>query len=291
MMRRLRPVIGLGLLGYGLLVVLRILAHDALLAGGLSLVLGLLLLATGLPVVEVRRGRLVAAIGAVAVGGVLGYNVATGSGLGGHEWGLLLYGALLLVAATRLDRAVGRTQVGTLVGWSFPLLLAPLLLFALNAVIAGNADPSAGGVMRPLIAHTLVLPMAWGLALFGTPTDVVGTDVLITTTRGTLTLGIGLVCAGLYPMVLFTGVLALHAWREGLPPRRLAAYLALGFVGLWVANLLRLVLLAKVGVRYGAEALTTVHAHIGWVLFALFMALYWAIVLRYVEGPRTADPA
>lgn len=286
MIRRLRPLIGLALVGYGILVVLRVMAHDALIAGVASLILGTILLAMGIPSLDVRRGSLVAGLGAAAVVGVLGYNLIAHSGLILPEWGLLLYGTALLVAAPLLDRKVGKVQVGTLVGWSFPLLLAPLLMFALNALLSGPAAGRAGGAADPIIGYLLVGPMAAGLTLFGTPAEVVANNVIIETPRGSLALGIGLVCAGLYPMVLFLGVLGLHAWRENLSGPRVAAYLGLGFVGLWFANLLRLIMLAKIGERWGGEALQTAHAHLGWILFALFMAVFWVIVLRRLEAPR-----
>lgn len=289
--RRLRPIAGLVLVGYGLLIVLRVLAHDAMLAGAASILLGALLLIPGLPQVHVRRRRLVAALGAGAVAGVLGYNLITRSGLGAPELGLLVYGALLLVASRHLDLRIGRTSVASLVGWSFPLLLAPLLLFAINAVLSGPAATQTGTAAGPIIHHTLVRPMAFGLTLFGSPTEVIGNNVILQTSRGSLTLGVGLVCAGLYPMILFMGVLALHGWQTGLRPGRFAAYLGVGLIGLWLANLARLVLLAKIGQRWGGDALQTAHAHLGWILFAAFMALFWAVVLRRIEPARSQAAA
>lgn len=291
MTRTMRALVGLGLVGYGLLIVLQVLAHEALFAGLASLAIGGLLLATGVPDVRVHRARLVGWLGAGTVGGVLLYNLATRSGLILPEWGILLYGVALLVAARFLDRKVGRVEVGSLVGWSFPLLLAPLLLFALNAVLTGQSGAQAGSAAQPVVIHLLVLPTAFGLNLLGTPAEVVRDNLILETSNGSLALGIGLVCAGLYPIVLFVGVLGLHAWHERLPARRFAAYLGVGTLGLYLANLVRLVLLAKVGQRWGGEALQTAHAHLGWILFAVFMALFWVVVLRRIEAPRAAPPA
>lgn len=327
----LRSLSGLGLTGYGALTLLGVLAHDALVAGLLSLLLGLLLLLPGIggkpepatrhgssawpPVGADRRidrvrapadappgggsdasgsgrrmrGLAVAVIGFFAVAGVLTYNLALGSQIGLPEWGILGYGALLLFASTRLDRQVGRFPVNTLVGWSFPVLLAPLLLFAVNAMLSGPASSDAGAAAQPVIIATLVVPMAAGLRMAGTPAEVVRDNVVLQTSSGSLSLGVGLVCAGLYPMVLFMGILGMHAWQRGLGKGRFAAYMGVGLVGLYVMNLLRLVMLAKIGQRWGGEALQTAHAHLGWILFAGFMAAFWGLVLRRIEAQPRRD--
>lgn len=283
-MHILRTILGLGLVGYGALIAIGVIAHEALLAGILSLLVGVALLIPGLPKLRVGRGRWVAAIGITAAGGVIAYNLATTWDLGLPEIGLLAYGIALIAAAGHLHREVGRTDVATLVGWSFPVLLAPLVLFALNAVLSGQSGSGAGAAAQPIIIYTLVIPMAATLTLFGTPTEVVRDNVILETSNGSLALGVGLVCAGLYPMVLFMGILGLHAWRSGMSKGRFAAYLGVGLVGLYAMNLARLVMLAKIGQAYGGEALQTAHAHLGWILFALFMVAFWGVVLRRIEG-------
>lgn len=289
MVRLLRSLLGLTLVGYGLLVLLRVIAHEALLAGAVSLGIGALLLLPGMPAIQVRRASLVALLGLGALVGVVGYNLFVGSGFSGPEWGLLLYGAALIAASKYLDADIGRFKVGTLVGWSFPLLFAPLFLFALNAVLTGPSGLEAERFADPIIGALFVAPMAFGLNLFGTPATVFANNIIIETSRGSLVLGVGLVCAGLYPMVLFLGVLGLHAWQTGLPRKLLGIYLGIGLVGLYLTNLLRLLILAKVGEMWGGAMLQSVHAHIGWILFALFMVVFWVVVVRRFEG-RKDDP-
>lgn len=280
----LRALTGLAFAGYGLLVVLRVLAHDALLVGVLALVVGIaLLLSTRLPKVDIRRGGLIAGLGAATVAGVLGYNLVFASSLSPPEWGILAYGAALLGASRYLEAKVGRFQVGTLVAWSFPLLLAPLLLFSLNAVILGPAGGSSESMAAPVIHYLLVHPMAAGLNLLGTSASVIGNNIEIETARGSLVLGVGLVCAGLYPMVLFMGILGLHAWRAGISRRLFGVYMAIGLVSLYLLNIVRLVLLGKIGEQWGASSLQDAHAHLGWLLFGLFMVVFWLGVVRHFE--------
>ena len=282
----LRPLVGLMLAGYGVLVLAGVLPHDSPLAGLASLLAGVAVLAFGLPAVGAPRAQVVAGLGCACVGGVAGYALATRDGLGLAEAAIVAYGLLLMAAAPNLRREVGvgdrRMGVSTLVGWSFPVVLAPLSLFALNAALSSG---ESGAAAAPIVERLVVAPTAWALRWLGTPVERIGSTLLLATPRGSLSLGVGLVCAGLYPAVLFGGLVGLHAWRSRMPPRSIALVLAAGLAGLWVLNLLRLVLLTKIGVRWGMAALQTAHANLGWILFCAFMAAFWAVVLRRAGPP------
>lgn len=311
----LRPLAGLAIMGYGLLVLLGVTPHESAWAGAACIAVGAGLLAFGLPELgrpesaaragaalsghraalsgrwtaafaglTRLRARVLAAVGVGAVLGVTAFNAATHSGLSPPEWALLLYGLALAAAAPALDARVGRHDVGTLVGWSFPVLLAPLSLFALNGITSG----SAGSAAAPLVARLVVEPTAAALQLFGTPVRVIGSNMVLATPRGGLTLGVGLVCAGLYPMALFAALVALHGWRTGLPPGKLALLLASGLGGLWAMNIVRLAILARVGIAQGGVVLQEWHAHLGWALFLVFTLVFWGVALR---RPAVASPA
>lgn len=285
---RLRLLAGLLLVGQGALVVAGILDHELPLPMGAALVVaGLGLLAWGRAprVAAPGRASVVAALGATLVLVVALYNLARGSTLAPPEVALLLYGAALVAASRALGRHVGRVDVATLVAFSFPLLLAPLALWATNAALAaGMGGTPVGWYVR----HTLVAPMAALLALAGADVRMLGDTVALATPRGTLFLTVGVVCAGLYAAAVFLGVFALFAWERRTPPARLAAYLALGLLGLHVANVARLVALALVGARWGGDALQFFHRHLGWALFLAWTLLFWWLVLRRFEGRTPA---
>lgn len=316
-MRGLRGFAGVCLVGYGLLVTLQIVAHESLAAGLASLALGAGLLASLLwspgiprasrdaleapppvPTASPTRPRELAldtrawwvgALGAAMAASVLAYDALVGSGLSIPEWGLLAYGLALTAAAPLMASGAHRDRVAEAVGWSFPLLLTPLVLYAIHGIISGPAGLHTSGLVDPLIHYALTLPTATLLGAIGTASHVTGNNLILATPRGSLTLGVGLVCAGIYPTVLFLGVLAMHGWRERLAPRRLAGYLGLGLAGLYAANLLRLLALAKVGQIWGGATLQTVHAHLGWILFVGFMLAFWSLVLRRWEQPTGAS--
>lgn len=283
---RVLLLLGLALAGQGLLVVTRVLDHEAPLPVGFAiLIAGLALLFLVAPRggrargVSPARARLVLALGALAAGGIVGYNLIRGSTLGGPEVAILAYGFALMAASRRLD------LFGRYVAYSFPLVLAPLSLYAMNAAILSGFGATP---LALYIQHGLVTPMAAALSLFGMDVAVIGDTVRLGTERGALFLTVGVVCAGLYAGALFLGVFALFAWESETRGWRLAAYLALGLVGLHVANVLRLILLAIIGQRYGGQALQAFHRHAGWVLFLAWAILFWWLVLRRFE-PKQAS--
>lgn len=298
LLRRGRLLAGLLLAGQGLLVVTRVLDHEApILVGWAALALGLLLAAWGrIPPLSstssapspsaaaASRGRAlaVAGLGAFAVAGVVGYNALRGSTMGVPELAIVAYGVALLAASRALHRRVLGTDVNTLVAFSFPLVLAPLSLYAVNAALASRMAQTPLGWY---VENTLVVPMAAGLQVFGFDATMIGDTVRMATPRGVLFLSVGVVCAGIYASVLFLGVFGLFAWERRTPPMRLAAYLAVGLLGLHVANVLRLVLLGMVGYKWGGDALQDFHQHAGWVLFLVWSLGFWAVVLRRMEGP------
>jgi exosortase/archaeosortase family protein len=300
---RARLLTGLLLIGQGLLVVTRILDHEAPFeVGAAVLVLGALLVAW--PAVRARaraaavqgpmpnqgpRALLLALLGATAAAAVLLYNLLAASDVSAPEVAIVVYGAALVAAAARLDRRVVGVPVTKLVAYSFPLVLAPLGLFAVNAILAHHGDAAP---LQWYVTQGLVAPMALALQGGGIATQVIGDTVRVTTPRGPLYLTVGLVCAGFYASVLFLGVFGLFAWESRTPPPRLAAYLGLGLVGLHAANVLRLILLGAVGAAWGGAALLEAHEHAGWVLFLAWTLGFWALVLRRFEGPaRGAPPA
>lgn len=301
-MRHVRAAVAFALVGYGLTIVLGLVAHEAVWVGWASLALGALLLATvareatataslpaAHPTPAPSSGRAapsrsvrwaLAALGLLACIGTLAYNLARGSSLTVAEAALIGYGALLLAVLPWLHRPLGgRFTVMDAVAWSLPVVLAPLLLYAINGLLTSQAG-SEVAASSPLVRWFLVLPTAWILRLLGHAVELSGASLLLATPRGSLTLSVGLVCAGVYPTVLFTALFGLYAWDRQPPAGQAWRQLGAGLLVLWLLNLLRMVVLAKVGVAYGTAALQAVHDQIGWVLFAAFSVAYWWAVLR-----------
>lgn len=287
---------GLLLVGYGVLVLLGVLAHESHLVA-----VGLLVAGTGLLTLAIRARRsppepeasdragspyrfaATVALGSLAAGGVLAYNAWTGSGLSLPELAILAYGCLLLLAGAHLEARVGGLPVEEAVAWSLPLIAAPLGIYAFDAALDAGVGSSP---VDAFIRHGLVPPMTAVLDLVGFDVTYRGQTVELGTPRGSLFLSVGLVCAGLQPGILFLGVLGLHTWRESTPAKRAGLMLVLGALAVYLMNLVRLVLLAVVGHRWGGSALQTVHAHAGWVLFLVLVVVFWGLVLPLIDRAR-----
>lgn len=302
-MREFGVAVALAFLGYGLTIVLDLVAHESPLVGWMSLCLGAALLvamvagrpapAPTLPAEPVRRGFQwgLALLGTLLCLGTLGYNLARRSELTTPEIALVAYGAAVLGSLPWLGRPLWRgATVMTAVAWSFPIVLAPLAIYAANGLLSSQAGAEAAAA-SPVVRWTLVVPTAALLELLGHDVDVRGNALLLVTPRGTLTLSVGLVCAGIYPTILFVSLFALYAWDRRPPWRSALLQGGVGLATLWMLNLVRMVVLAKVGIANGATALQQVHDQIGWILFAAFSGVFWWVVLRRSSQKVDAGPA
>ena len=77
-------------------------------------------------------------------------------------------------------------------------------------------------------------------------------------------------------LVAFT-VMALD---RPLPGNRWVRLLVLGLLGTWSLNVVRLALLLLIGAIWGQSALELAHANAGYVLFAIWIAVFGGIYLR-----------
>jgi exosortase/archaeosortase family protein len=103
-------------------------------------------------------------------------------------------------------------------------------------------------------------------------------------------LGLGVIGAGLYPMALFLGIIAIHSWQSRIPSHIVFLYLSTGLASLYLINLIRLYLIAQIGMYWGGDTLQRTQAHLAWVLFLLFLALFWIVVIHKMER-RYFDPS
>ncbi len=295
--RRLGFLAGLLLFGYGALVLLDVLAHESLWVGAGLIVVGLgLLVPLGLSagtsrgsgprprqqMNEETSGRTLATLllGFFAAGGVLSYNLAAGASWTSPKLALLAYGIALLAAAPDLHRPLGPVRVGSLVAWSLPLLGAPLGIWAFDAALDAGAGASP---LDAFIEHALVPPMEASLTALGFEVANHGQTLSLQTPRGELFLTVGLVCAGIQPGILFLGLLGLDAWKRRTSPRRFGGMFLIGIAAVYLVNMVRLVGLAIVGHRWGGDALQTVHAHGGWVLFLVLVLVFWGLILPLTD--------
>ncbi|MBN1194604.1 MAG: exosortase/archaeosortase family protein [Methanomicrobiaceae archaeon] len=108
----------------------------------------------------------------------------------------------------------------------------------------------------------------------------------IATTGDPITLAVVSDCAGIWSLGTFTAATAIVLWsfpqgwtRQGM------AYIAMGYIGTYSANIMRVTIIAYLGYLFGpAGVIEDAHIHVGWVIFTAWMILFWFIFFTRVLG-------
>lgn len=285
-LRRILGLLGLAALGEGLFILLRVVPHEqpwlgALLAAGGAA----LLFFAPPPRVDKLPAWPIALGGAAAALGVLAYDAPLDAPLDAPKLGIVALGAALAMSAPWL----ARPRVANAVAWSLPLAGAPLAVWALQAL---SKSTLAG--MTPLELFTryaLLAPMAAALALLGRDPRVAGQVITYSTPHGPFSLEVGVACSGIQAMGLFAGILVAYVLAERPGWKRGALWCAIGLSGVYVVNVVRLIVLALVGSAWGVDALQWTHANAGWAFFVAWSALFaWLAMGRARGAIRPASP-
>jgi exosortase/archaeosortase family protein len=290
----LRAYIGLAVLGGGLSVLVGAVPHEDPLVGLALAAFGTMLVATA-PALP-RIGRLpplaIAAAGLALCAAVVGHSLLTGAAFDVPKLAIVTLGLTLAASAPFLARDASvpwrgkRVPVATLVACLLPVLGAPLLVWGLQALSKGRIGTTP---VELFVRVALLVPLRLALQAMGMGPEVHGQTITYLTPRGPLSLEVGAACSGVQAMALFAGVLALFLWAERPGGRRLALWSFIGMAGVYVANLLRLTVLALVGYEWGPAALVRTHAEAGWVFFVAWAILFAHLARR--ASPRLAPPA
>jgi exosortase/archaeosortase family protein len=100
-----------------------------------------------------------------------------------------------------------------------------------------------------------------------------------------LSLSIGPPCSGIDSMLLYVMFFfALYALdHKRIERMRFATFFLLGLVGVFLVNVLRLLLLILIGVHFSPEfAVGLFHTNSGWLFFVLYFLLYYVVIRRYI---------
>lgn len=99
-----------------------------------------------------------------------------------------------------------------------------------------------------------------------------------------LKLGIGTGCSGLYSAGLFfSAFLAFVLVRYQKVDAVGLVALAIGFAVTWLSNIIRMVVTIATGIAWGHPALAFVHSYIGIIVFVAFVAIFWLLIVRWLD--------
>jgi len=108
----------------------------------------------------------------------------------------------------------------------------------------------------------------------------------------TVRLGLGSSCSGLYSAGLFfSAFMAFVLVRYRRVDRYIFGALLAGFVVTWFSNIIRMVITISVGSAMGYPALAFVHSYLGIIIFVVFVAVFWVLIVIWldkVEARRSA---
>ena len=284
--------IGLGILGWGLAILLQVAPHEDPLVGAGLAAFGAALLITAPAWPRVRLSPLVTvALGLILAGGMIAYDFVFRAPINITKAAIVLYGLLLLAATPFLAKTITVRKrpipVSTLVAGSMAAVGVPLAAWGFQAMFksAVGATP-----VETFIHFGLLLPMLGLLHLLGWNPAVDGQILAYSGASGPLRVEVGAACSGVQAMALFSGILALFLLVERPKGGRLVLWTFIGLAGVYVTNLLRLATLMAVGYQWGSEALIQTHEQAGWIFFVAW-ALGFAALVRATGSKRAQPPS
>jgi len=131
--------------------------------------------------------------------------------------------------------------------------------------------------------------MASVLNAIGISSSVTGEFVSMSTPGGApIVLDVGGPCTGVQGIIAF-GMLSTMTLLDFKPKlSRLVPVFALGFLGAFLINIVRLLVMFLTYEFTSLDVATTVHIYVGYFVFILWVVAFWAIAFRYFTPIQTA---
>ncbi|MEA3189548.1 MAG: hypothetical protein QOD77_130 [Thermoplasmata archaeon] len=287
--------LGLALLGWGLAILLGVVPHEDLLVGLGLAAFGAALVASvrQVPRLPTMPAWLAWVLAALLALGPIAYVALARTAFDLPKAAMVGTGLVLAACAQHLQERVrlplrGRPEatVSTLAVSLAAVLGAPL---AVHAVQAGFEAAVGSTPVEAFLQVGLLWPLTGILTVLGWQPHLDGQILGYTTAAGPITVEVGAACSGIQAMALFAVLLALYLLVERPSGPRAALLTLIGLGGVYVANLLRLVMLMVVGYHWGVDALMEAHAQAGWVFFVAWAFLFAWIVNRKQKAAAPAS--
>jgi len=168
----------------------------------------------------------------------------------------------------------------------FVILIIPLWVVG---NLSGNIEDLTS--QQDIVYILLTAPLSGILTILGIESSAQGLYISFTTANGNLlTIGIAASCAGIYSFGIFLAAFLAFVLSEfSVFTRRIALLLGIGVLFTYVANLLRMTIVALAGYYNGMGTpgdpapftLLWTHAYAGEIIFVCWVALFWWIAFRY----------
>jgi exosortase/archaeosortase family protein len=215
---------------------------------------------------SLRSGLVEVLIGAVVVAAIYGYKIITQTRLGLLDM-VVMFGGLV---------------VGFYGFRAFKLFWVPaaygvvlLLGYQLEAVIPNYV----------LLQDWMAGVMASSMHAIGIGASVSGEYVQLNSASGPVLLNVESECTGVQGILAFGLLSTMSVLDVKAKPVRLAIVFAVGFVGAFLINIVRLFGVFLAFEFLGVDAGNAVHVYFGYTLFIVWVLVFWSIAFKYLT-PR-----
>jgi exosortase/archaeosortase family protein len=217
-----------------------------------------------------RGGRAEVLLGASLIAADYAFNWIRGSSVGIVDLLIIFVGTIIAFYGYRSLKLF----------W-VPATYGIILLLGYQVV---NLDPSLGALQDWLAGV-----MASVLNALGISSTVNGEVVSMSSSNGSpILLDVGGPCTGIQGIIAF-GMLSTMALLDLKPTMsRLVPIFALGFVGAFLINIVRLLLMFLTYEFTSLDVAITMHIYVGYIVFIAWVVAFWAIAFRYLVPPRQA---
>lgn len=162
------------------------------------------------------------------------------------------------------------------------LMILPVA--AIEYVLTGSVDFKLDAIYMPLISIiTFITSGALNMAGFSTQYTPLRDGYTLALTDGSYRVFIGAFCSGITSMSVFIAAFIAMAMDLKANVFKKAMLFGIGILGTFIANLMRVLLLFLVGYYFGKDALISVHTHLGWILFFIWITIFWIFALKFAD--------
>lgn len=216
-----------------------------------------------------ENSKLCLIIGILIIFADIGYNLRMSNEFGTLDIMVLFFG-ISLVGTYSHDLNMNRfSSFGIYLSSTFILLF--LIFYPLF-------DYFGIDFLHKFDHYFILLPTVKLLGLFGIPLEVIATETVYLQGAEKMTIIIGGPCSGLYSMFLLIGIVFGYSKVEKIAANKILTILGLSILIAYISNLFRVVILYLTAYMYGQKTMLIVHAHLGWIIFALVAAFIMYLV-------------
>ena len=124
--------------------------------------------------------------------------------------------------------------------------------------------------------------MTSSMHMLGIGATVSGQYVQLSSPSGPLLLSVESDCTGVQGIIAFGLLSTMSVLDMKTKPARLVAVLAVGFIGAFLINIVRLFGVFLAFEFLGSDIGTMVHVYLGYTLFIVWVLVFWSLAFRYL---------